>query len=39
MIIKRYWTKYNRRGTKSKSCMGYFLFGFIPLYVKMSNWD
>ena len=38
MIVKKYWTEYNRR-YKSRACMGYFLFGFIPLYIRMSNWN
>ena len=37
MIVKKYWRKYNRRGHHSNR-MGYFLFGFIPIYVEMHPW-
>lgn len=38
MIIKKYWRKYNRKYTKHSDRMGYFLFGFIPIYVEMHPW-
>lgn len=36
MIIKRYWTKW--KPFSKRDCYGYFLFGFIPLYISKSDW-
>nr|DAE23826.1 MAG TPA: hypothetical protein [Siphoviridae sp. ct9lR64] len=34
MIIKRTWTRFDNRKTWKKYCYtGYFLFGFIPVYI------
>jgi hypothetical protein len=44
MIIKKYWTAFSlRRCRKSKpeyhrDCMGLFLFGFLPIYVRIGAW-
>lgn len=34
MIIMKYWRKWNKRGIGHTDWKGYFLFGFIPLYIK-----
>ena len=34
MIVKRYWDNWNKRRNKICCYMGYFLFGFIPLYIE-----
>lgn len=34
MIVKRYWIKYPKYGIGHTIYEGYFLFGFIPLYIK-----
>ena len=36
MIVKKYWRKY-KNGQHSDR-MGWFLFGFIPLYIKIHPW-
>ena len=33
MIIKRTWTKYNRKAMIKYYYTGYFLFGFIPIFI------
>ena len=33
MIIKRFYTKYTRNNVWKYDCVGWFLFGFIPLYI------
>ena len=33
MIVKRYWRKYKKNYTGHTDWKGWFLFGFIPLYV------
>ena len=38
MIIKKFWRKYDRKTAKHSDRMGYFLFGFIPIYVEMYPW-
>ena len=35
MIVKRIWKK--GWGYNIKECTGYFLFGFIPLYISIVN--
>ena len=35
MIVKREWVKYNRKYHRKDYHMGFFLFGFIPLYVRI----
>ena len=39
MIVKRAWKhrRYKYHGPV-KDCEGWFLFGFIPLYIKISDW-
>ena len=34
MIVKKYWRKWNRGGGGYTDWKGYFLFGFIPLYIE-----
>ena len=34
MIVMKYWRKFNKRGIGHTDWKGYFLFGFIPLYIK-----
>lgn len=36
MIVKKYWRKYKH--SKYSDRMGWFLFGFIPLYIEMHPW-
>ena len=38
MIVKKYWRRYKNKYTKYSDCKGYFLFGFIPIYVEMHPW-
>lgn len=38
MIVKKYWRKYRRNYSEHSDRMGYFLFGFIPIYVEMTPW-
>lgn len=38
MIVKRIWRKYRRHYTESSARMGYFLFGFIPIYMECGPW-
>lgn len=33
MLIKRTWTKYNRKTFTKYYYTGYFLFGFIPIFI------
>ena len=33
MLIKRTWTKYNKRTFTKYYYTGYFLFGFIPIFI------
>jgi hypothetical protein len=35
MIVYKQWLKSNEAGTAMDRCDGWFLFGFIPLYVRM----
>ena len=37
MIVKRYWRKWNTRGIGYTNWEGYFLFGFIPIYIEMRR--
>lgn len=39
MIIKKHWKKYHKTRALSRNCMGIFLFGFIPLYIRKSDWE
>ena len=34
MIVKRYWRKYPKNGVGYTGWKGWFLFGFIPLYIE-----
>ena len=34
MIVRKYWQKWNIRNASHTDWIGYFLFGFIPLYIK-----
>lgn len=34
MIVMRCWRKWNKIGVGHTDWKGYFLFGFIPLYIK-----
>ena len=34
MIVMKYWRKWNKRGASHTDWKGYFLLGFIPLYIK-----
>lgn len=34
MIVMKYWQKWNKRGVGHTDWKGYFLFGFIPLYIE-----
>lgn len=36
MIVKREYHKYNRY-RRRRNYVGYFLFGFIPLYIRRSD--
>lgn len=36
MIVKKYWRKWGRNGSSDR--MGFFLFGFIPLYMEWHPW-
>ena len=36
MIVKKYWRKYKNGRLSDR--MGWFLFGFIPLYIKIHPW-
>lgn len=36
MIVKKYWRKY--KYSKHSDRMGWFLFGFIPLYIVIHPW-
>lgn len=36
MIIKKYWHRYDRYHHR-QNYMGIFLFGFIPLYIRVSD--
>lgn len=33
MIVKKFYTKYTRNNIWKYDCVGWFLFGFIPLYI------
>ena len=37
MIVNKYWRKWNRRGVGHSDWKGYFLFGFIPIYIEMLS--
>lgn len=37
MIVKKYWRKYRKDG-KHSDRMGYFLFGFIPVFMEVHPW-
>lgn len=39
MIVKREWTETKYSGLKWRDCYGYFLFGFLPLYINKSKWS
>lgn len=34
MIVMKHWRKWSKRGVGHTDWEGYFLFGFIPLYIK-----
>ena len=34
MIVKRYWRKYTKNYTSHTEWKGWFLLGFIPLYIE-----
>ena len=34
MLIKRTWTRFNRKKMMKYYYTGYFLFGFIPIFIK-----
>ena len=36
MIVKKCWRKY--KNGRHSDRMGWFLFGFIPLYIEMHSW-
>lgn len=38
MIVKRYWRQYRHKRRESSDRMGYFLFGFIPIYMECHPW-
>ena len=38
MITKKYWSKHHKTRALVKDCMGIFLLGFIPLYIRKSDW-
>ena len=37
MIVKKFYTKYSRNKYCAYDCIGWFLFGFIPLYIIRGN--
>ena len=37
MIVKKFYTKYSRNNVWKYDCVGWFLFGFIPLYIIRGN--
>jgi hypothetical protein len=37
MLIKKLWSKRNKFGGH-RNYTGWFLFGFLPIYIKMSDW-
>lgn len=37
MIVKKFYTKYTHDNRWAYDCVGWFLFGFIPLYVIRGN--
>ena len=37
MIVKKMWMTRHRGGILVKHWCGYYLFGFIPLYIKQLN--
>lgn len=34
MIVKKYFVTFNKRFISKRNWVGYFLFGFIPLYIR-----
>ena len=38
MIVKRYWRKYKKNYTGHTDWKGWFLLGFIPLYVEQISY-
>lgn len=38
MVVKKIWSKLNKKRWRRRNYTGWFLFGFIPLYIKMSDW-
>ena len=36
MLIKKTWEKYSRRYSMTYYYVGYFLFGFIPIYISRN---
>lgn len=37
MIVKREWVKYPNNIIYTKKYVGYFLFGFIPIYISVKE--
>lgn len=37
MLIQKLWSKRNKFGRR-RNYRGWFLFGFLPVYIKMSDW-
>ena len=37
MIIKRTWTRYNKKAWIKYHYTGYFLFGFIPIFINQDT--
>lgn len=33
MLVRKTWTKFNRKAWKKYYYTGYFLFGFIPIFI------
>lgn len=39
MIVYREWKDRNHRTDEFRWCKGWFLFGVIPLYLKLGMWN
>lgn len=37
MLIKRTWTRFNKKGWTKYYYTGYFLFGFIPIFINRKD--
>lgn len=37
MLIKRIWTRYNRKARMNYYYKGYFLLGFIPIFISRDT--